>query len=84
MMGLTFIGINILDAYLTKTALAMGAVELMPLARIFGSSMLWRGLIAGVIVVGLYYWHKEKLLLPLCLGMAGICLWNLVAIRSLI
>jgi len=76
MKGLAFIGLNIADALLTKEAMSMGAVELMPLARIFGSSMIWKGLIAAVIVAGLYYWGKQKSLLPLCLGMVGVCLWN--------
>ena len=76
MMAIVFIGLNILDAYLAKTGLAMGAIELNPIARVFDVSMLWKGLIAGAIVAGLYYWGKEKLLLPLCLGMFGVCLWN--------
>jgi len=80
MKELAFIGLNIADAWLTKTALAMGAIELMPLAKYFGSSMLWKGLLAGAIVAGLYYWGKEKLLLPLCLGVAAVCLWNLIIV----
>ena len=73
-----FIGLNVLDAWLTKEAMAMGATELMPLARIFGVSILWKGLLAAAIVVGLYYWSKERLLLPLCIAMIGICSWNLL------
>lgn len=75
---IAFVGLNVLDAWLTKTALALGATELMPLARIFGSSMLWKGLIAAVIVAGLYYWGKQKLLLPLCVVMVGVCFWNFI------
>ena len=74
--GIAFIGLNVLDAWLTKAALALGAVELMPLAKYFGDNMLWKGLIAAAVVAGLYYWKKDKLLLPLCLVMIGICFWN--------
>jgi hypothetical protein len=76
MKGLMFIGLNVADAYLTKTALAMGAIELNPLG-VFWSSMLIKGLIAAAIVVGLYFWGKERALSPLCLAMFGICCWNL-------
>lgn len=78
MKEIAFIGLNVLDAWLTKVALAMGAVELMPLARIFGVSILWKGLMAAAIVAGLYYWNKERLLLPLSIAMIGICSWNLL------
>lgn len=76
-MPIIFIGLNILDAYLTKAGLAVGAMEVNPVAAPFASSMFLKGLVATVIVIGLYFWGKEHLLLPLCLGMFGICLWNL-------
>ena len=76
MMGVIFIGLNVLDAYLTKTALTLEATELTPLAEFFGSNMLWKGLIAGGIVGLLYLFHKERLLKYLNIGMALICLWN--------
>lgn len=64
------------DAHLTKTSLAMGAVELNPIGGLW-SNMVIKGLLAVAIVVGLYFWGKEKALLPLCLGMIAICFWNL-------
>ena len=76
-MEIAFIGLNILDAYLTKMALATGASELNPLTVFFGSDMIFKGLLATAIVIGLYFWGKEKLLPLLCLGMFGVCLWNL-------
>ena len=74
-MGISFILLNVIDAYLTKEALAMGAVELNPVGMLWGN-MVAKGLIAVAIVAGLYFWKKEKLLLPLSLGMAAICFWN--------
>ena len=74
-MGISFILLNIIDAYLTKEALGMGAVELNPIGMFWGN-MVVKGLIAVVIVAGLYLCKEEKLLLPLSLGMVGICCWN--------
>jgi len=76
MKSLIFIGLNMADAYLTKTALAMGAIELNPIGVLW-SNMIIKGLLAVAIVIGLYFWGKEKTLMPLCLGMFGICFWNL-------
>jgi len=74
-MGISFILLNVVDAYLTKEALAMGAVELNPVGMLWGN-MVAKGLIAVVIVAGLYFCKEGKLLFPLSLGMLGICFWN--------
>jgi len=74
-MGIAFILLNIIDAYLTKEALGMGAVELNPIGMFWGD-MVVKGLIAVVIVAGLCFCKQEKLLLPLSLGMVAICCWN--------
>ena len=74
--GLIFIGLNVADAHLTKIALSLGAVELNPVGALW-SDLVIKGLVAAAIVVGLYAWGKEKLLWFLCLGMLGICSWNL-------
>jgi hypothetical protein len=78
MKSLIFIGLNVADAYLTKMALAMGGTELNPMGLLW-TKMVIKGLVALAIVVGLYFWGKEKLLLPLGLGMFGICCWNLAS-----
>ena len=65
--ALAFIGLNILDAWLTSKALALGATELNPMMRPFGADMLSKGVLAGAIVTGLCLCHKQNLLLPLCL-----------------
>ena len=74
-MGINFILLNIIDAYLTKEALGMGAVELNPIGMFWGD-MIVKGLIAVAIVAGLCFCKEEKLLLPLSLGMVAICCWN--------
>lgn len=82
MKGPIFIGLNVADAYLTKIALTLGAIELNPIG-VFWASMVIKGLVALAVVVGLYFWGKEKLLLPLCLAMFGICCWNLAVCFTL-
>jgi len=83
MLRVFFIGVNVADAYITKLALSMGGVELMPVAKLFGSDMLLKGLSASLVVLALYLCHKEKLLLPLCLGLVCVYLWNLAVLTSI-
>jgi hypothetical protein len=71
-----FITLNILDAYLTKTALAVGAAEFNPVVTPFGSSLLAKGLIAMAVVFVLYYFGKERALCPLNLALLAVVLWN--------
>ena len=77
MRAAIFITLNIMDAYLTKMALAVGAVELNPLMTSTGSSMITKGLIAIAIVFILYCFAKERVLWPLNFVLFGIVLWNL-------
>ena len=72
-----FIGLNILDAWLTGLALGAGHYELNPfLGSRFGSNMLIKGLISAGIVVALVLFKRDRLLKPLNLGMSLICAWN--------
>jgi len=83
LFGIVFVGLNILDAQLTGTALVLGASELNPVAATgFGSSMLLKGLVSSVIVIALLLFRRGKLLKPLCLGVLLIVLWNGFAIWS--
>ena len=54
MRAAMFITLNIMDAYLTKMALAAGAVEANPLMTPIGNSMITKGLIATALVFILY------------------------------
>jgi hypothetical protein len=76
MAAVIFITLNIIDAYLTKTALAMGALEANPLMIWAGSSMITKGLMAIALVFILYRFGKERTLWPLNFMMFGLVLWN--------
>ena len=83
LLGIVFVGLNILDAQLTGTALVLGASEFNPIAATgFGSSMLLKGLSAIVIVIALLFFRRGNLLKWLSLGMLLIVLWNVFAIWS--
>ena len=78
--GTAFVGLNMIDAQLTKMALAKGAIELNPIVSPYGSNIAIKGLVALVIAGLLYHFKKEKLLLGLNLIFTGIVLWNLYVV----
>ena len=83
LLGIVFIGLNILDVRLTGVALALGSREFNPIAATgFGSSMLLKGLISFAIVMAVVLLKRVRLLKPLNLGMLLICAWNGFAIWS--
>ncbi|MGB2798493.1 MAG: DUF5658 family protein [Dehalococcoidia bacterium] len=77
-----FVGLNILDAYMTGVSLALGSSELNPIATAFGSNILIKALIASAIGIAFVLFKRGKLLKPLVLGMSLIVLWNGLAIWS--
>ena len=83
LLCIAFVGLNILDARLTRAALVLGASELNPIAATgFGSSMLLKGLISFAIVAALVLLKRGSLLKPLGVGMLVVVLWNGLAIWS--
>jgi len=81
LLCVVFIGLNILDAWLTGLALGAGNYELNPfLGASFGSNMLVKGLISAGIVVALVLFKRDRLLKPLSVGMSLICTWNCVVV----
>jgi len=81
LFSVVFIGLNILDAWLTGLALEAGNYELNPLlGASFGSNILIKGLISAGIVVALVLFKRDRLLKPLTLGMSLICTWNYVVV----
>ena len=83
LLCVVFIGLNILDAWLTRAALGLGSQELNPfLGMGFGSSMLAKGLIAAGIVMALVLFKRDRLLKLLNLGMVIVCAWNALAVWS--
>jgi hypothetical protein len=76
-----FIGLNILDAWLTGIASAAGNYELNPLLGMrLGGNILIKGLISAGIVTALVLFKRGNLLKPLSLGMLVICVWNALAV----
>jgi hypothetical protein len=83
LLCVVFIGLNILDAWLTRVALGLGSQELNPfLGMRFGSSMLVKGLIAAAIVMAVVLFKRDRLLKLLSLGMVIVCAWNALAVLS--
>ena len=83
LLCITFIGLNLVDAWLTGIALGLGSYELNPfLGARFGSSVLVKGLISCLIVTALVLFKRGGLLRPLSLGMLLTCAWNGFAIWS--
>jgi hypothetical protein len=74
--GALFVSLNLADAQFTKTALADGATEIMPLAQFFGSNILVKGLLALAIVTLLILSKKTKLLRPINIGMGATVAWG--------
>lgn len=73
----TFITLNVVDAYLTKLSLAVGAVEFNPLVTTIGSSLIIKGLLAAALAFVLYSFGKERVLWPLNFLLFGLVIWNL-------
>jgi hypothetical protein len=72
-----FIGLNLLDAYLTKVSLVAGAAEFNPLVTSIGGSLVAKGLMAVALAFILYYFGRERVLRPLNFVLFGVVLWNL-------
>ena len=78
-----FIGLNILDAWLTGVAVRLGSYELNPLLGLrFVGNIPFKGLISAAIVLTLVVFKRGGLLKPLNLGMLLVCAWNGLAIWS--
>ena len=80
--GILFVGLNMVDSYLTKTAISLGGEELNPIMTHIGGIIPLKGLIALGIVTLFYHFGKEKLLKPLCIGMILISAYNIITILS--
>lgn len=74
--GIVFVALNVLDALFTRIALSHGAVEVMPFARLFGSNLLLKGLIAAAVVALLVRLERPKLLRWLNIGMGAVVAWG--------
>lgn len=83
MLCVVFIGLNILDAWLTRVAIGFGSYEFNPFIDIrLGNSMLVKGLVSFLIVIILVWVERGGLLKPLSIGMLLICIWNGLTVWS--
>jgi hypothetical protein len=77
LLCVVFIGLNVMDAWLTGLALELGGYELNFIIDIsFGSSMLLKGLVSFLTVILLVLVERGGLLKPLSIAMLLICTWN--------
>lgn len=78
-----FIGLNILDGWLTGFALELGGYELNPLLQpALGSNIVFKWLISSAIVLTLVACKRGGLLKPLNFAMLLVCAWNGLAVWS--
>ena len=77
-----FIALNLVDAWLTKQALALGSDEANPLVRYFnfGDDLLLKGLLALVIALFVLCFRKSHLFLYLNIAMLVIVVWNMAVV----
>ena len=76
MNGLAFVGLNMVDAWLTREHLAIGNYEGNPLVADYGSVVWFKGLLALIILIVLLGLGKAKLLWVLNVFMLAVVLWN--------
>jgi hypothetical protein len=80
MLDALFVGMVVLDGFLTQKLLAIGAAELNPNPFVpWSAGHLWVRLIVAIIMVLLLrYFDKWKLLIPLSFIWLGICIYNAI------
>ena len=74
--GIVFVGLNMVDAWLTREHLAIGNYEGNPLVVGYGSAVWFKGLLALAIIIVLLGLGKAKLLWVLNVSMLSVVLWN--------
>jgi len=72
-----FVTLNVVDAFLTKTAISVGAVEFNPIMATVGSSMLAKGAIALALAFLLYYFRQRRALWMLNAFLVCVIFWNI-------
>lgn len=83
LLCVVFIWLNVMDACLTGVALELGGRELNPLLRpTLGASIPVKTLLAIAAVIAVLTLRRDRLLKPLCVAMALVCVWNGFAIWS--
>lgn len=76
MTGALFVGLNVVDAYLTGLLLATGAVmEANPFMATYGSSVWFKMFVALLVVAVLYRVGMDRVCWTLNLFMFALCVW---------
>src|SRR4030042_2877458 len=80
MLDVLFVGLVVLDGFLTQKLLAIGATEANPNPFVLWSvDHLWvRVLIAIVIILALRFFNKWRVIQALCFIWLGICIYNAI------
>jgi hypothetical protein len=78
--GITFVYFNIVDAYLTGIALYLGGMELNPLAVIGWYGAIYKFVLSLIIVILLWRFRRDRLLIVLNAGMFMVVSWNMMQI----
>jgi hypothetical protein len=77
MAALAFIGLNLIDVWLIREHLGLGAFELNPLAPPIMGNLVARGLMAAALILFVYLVKREKALGLINLTMCGVVFWHL-------
>jgi hypothetical protein len=72
-----FVTLNVVDAFLTKTAISAGAVEFNPVMAVVGGNVFIKGGIALALAFLLYYFRQHRALWILNGFLLCVVLWNL-------
>jgi hypothetical protein len=72
-----FVSLNVVDAFLTKTAISSGAVEFNPVMAAVGGNVFIKGGLALALAFLLYYFRQRKVLWILNAILLCVVLWNL-------
>ena len=78
--AITFIYLNVIDAYITGIALYLGAIELNPFMITGWYSSIYKFIMSLIIVVLLWKFGKSRLLAPLNICMFMVVIWNMTQV----
>jgi hypothetical protein len=72
-----FVTLNVVDAFLTKTAISSGAMEFNPVMAVVGGNVFIKGGLALALAFLLYYFRQHRVLWILNGIFLCVVLWNL-------
>ncbi|MFC1905640.1 hypothetical protein ACFLXL_02390 [Chloroflexota bacterium] len=78
--GLGFVALNVIDIWLTRLALGLGHTELNPAVLALDGHLEAKILASIAVVMVLWTLRKDRLLLPLNIGMLLVVLLNSTAV----